>query len=97
MARNLTLSSTYALYALGRLPDAGRNSTRNTPNLAREIPRNWPKKYLKIGKIDTYFLYGHLGRLHNATTLVEITQEINLRGIPEKMKKKILSTGQQKY
>ena len=65
--------------------------------MTREILRNWQQEYLKIGKSNNYVLNGHLGRLNDATTLVEITQEINLRGIPEKMKKKILSTGQQKY
>ena len=80
MARNLTLSSTYALYALGRLPDAGRNSTRNTPNLTREILGNWQQIYLNIGKINTYFLYAHLGRL-GAITLVEMTQELDKRKI----------------
>ena len=83
MARNLTSSSTYALYALGRLHGAtvGRNIARNTLNLTREILRNWQQKYLKIGKSNNYVLNGHLGRLHDATTLVEITQEIKSREI----------------
>ena len=53
--------------------------------MTREILGNWQQIYLKIGKINTYFLYVHLRRL-GAITLVEMTQELDRRNISKLQK-----------
>ena len=48
---------------LNQKPQYSELDKRNTEKLA--------KKYLKIGKSNNYVLNGNLGRLHDATVLVE--------------------------